>query len=304
MKKATDQQIIAAYNQTGSVWKAGELLGMCGQTVHERLVKLGFTLGNMLTEDDLTKIKNLYLEGFTRGDGKLDSLCKELGRTKPFICRKAKGLKLTNSRRPMSDSEKEISSATKKEWFKNNPHPKGYLGKSHSAHTRKLIGEKSKKSFAKMSLNKKSEKVFKMLKTKYKRGNLHPRNREGCSWKAGWRDIGGKRCYFRSRWEANYARYLDFLKRNNQISDWEHEPDTFWFEEVKRGVRSYLPDFKVYNIDETHEYHEVKGWMDAKSKTKLKRMAKYHPSIKMVLIDGPVYKSIAKSARTLIKGWE
>ena len=36
-QKATDQQILDAYNKVHNVWKVGELLGMCGQSVHERL---------------------------------------------------------------------------------------------------------------------------------------------------------------------------------------------------------------------------------------------------------------------------
>ena len=64
-------------------------------------------------------------------------------------------------------------------------------------------------------------------------------------WQPGWREIGGKRKYFRSKWESNYARYLQFLKEHKQIEDWHHECETFWFEGIKRGVCSYLPDFKV-----------------------------------------------------------
>ena len=56
------------------------------------------------------------------------------------------------------------------------------------------------------------------------------------SWKAGWREIGGQRIYARSRWEANYARYLEWLRANGSIAKWEHEPETFWFEGIKRGT--------------------------------------------------------------------
>lgn len=107
-------------------------------------------------------------------------------------------------------------------------------------------------------------------------------------------DINGKEIYFRSKWEANYALYLDFLVRQNQIKSWEYEADTFMFEAIKLGTRSYRPDFKIINNDGTVEYHEVKGYMDSRSKTKLKRMAKYYPEIKLILIDRPVYSSICK----------
>ena len=123
------------------------------------------------------------------------------------------------------------------------------------------------------------------------------------SYKAEWHIIGGKRNYYRSGWEANYAYYLEWLKQKKQIVDWEHEPDTFWFILIKRGVRSYLPDFKVTNVDSSIEYHEVKGRMDSKSATKIKRMKKYHPKIKLVVIDSSAYRSIEKTMKPIIKEW-
>lgn len=123
-------------------------------------------------------------------------------------------------------------------------------------------------------------------------------------WKAGWREIGGLRKYYRSRWEANYARYLQWLKEHGQIASWKHEPETFWFDGVKRGCVSYLPDFRVIDIDGRVIYHEVKGWMDDRSITKIKRMAKYHPTVRLIVIDGNGYKSIAKKVSGMIKDWE
>lgn len=126
----------------------------------------------------------------------------------------------------------------------------------------------------------------------------------GVTWKGEWREIGGQRKYFRSRWEANYARYLQWLVENGKIKSWEHEPDTFWFEKIKRGVRSYLPDFKVTEINGSVSYHEVKGWMDDRSATKLKRMKKYYPNVSVILVDTEAYNSIKKTMSRIIPGWE
>jgi len=104
-------------------------------------------------------------------------------------------------------------------------------------------------------------------------------------------DLGGQ--FFRSRSEANYARYLNLLKTQGRILGWEYEPHTFQFEAIKRGTRDYTPDFKVYLTNGTHEWHEVKGWMDAKSKTRLNRMEKYFPDEKVVVI-GPKWFSQAR----------
>ena len=117
--------------------------------------------------------------------------------------------------------------------------------------------------------------------------------------------LSPKGIYFRSSWEANYARYLNFLMDRGQIQRWEYEPHVFWFEEIKRGVRSYLPDFKVWEtINDEPYYVEVKGFMDAKSKTKLKRMAKYYPEVKLVLVDKDKYNEIKYKLSSLIKNWE
>lgn len=123
------------------------------------------------------------------------------------------------------------------------------------------------------------------------------------SCKRGWAEIGGKKIFFRSSWEENYAHYLQWLKGLGEIQDWDHEPDTFWFDAIKRGVRSYLPDFKVITAKGETEYHEVKGWMDSKSKTKIKRMAKYHPLVKMVIIDSNRYKALERTVSGLVPSW-
>jgi len=107
----------------------------------------------------------------------------------------------------------------------------------------------------------------------------------------------------RSTWENNYASYLDWLVDKKQILKWEYEPTTFWFPNIKRGVRSYKPDFKVFKTKEDVEYHEVKGYMDSRSRTKIKRMAKYYPSIKLIVIDEDGYKSI-RSAVGRMLNWE
>lgn len=120
----------------------------------------------------------------------------------------------------------------------------------------------------------------------------------------GWREIGNKRHYYKSSWEANIARYFEWLKKSENIAEWEYEPETFWFDGIKRGVCSYLPDFRVTEAGGDKTYYEVKGYMDSKSLTKLKRMRKYHPDIKLILIDKKQYEAIRKSVSKIIAGWE
>ncbi len=174
-------------------------------------------------------------------------------------------------------------------------------GMKHSDETKEKISEYSKNYFKTTSKEKLSQRVFKMLKTKLKKYGTIAAPRFGTTWKSAWRTVGGKRAFFRSRWENNYACYLEVLKLGKEILEWEHEPETFWFEKIRRGVRSYLPDFRITNLDGSTEYHEVKGWMDPRSKTKIKRMAKYYPDIKLILIQAPWFKLMKKNS---IPGWE
>jgi hypothetical protein len=188
-------------------------------------------------------------------------------------------------------------------WFKSNPHPKGMLGKKHTAEVKKIIGIKSKALYENMSEERKNERVMKILKTKVANGQTPP-ERKRTTWKGGWREIGGYKKYYRSRWEANYARFLQWLKETGKIKDWKHEPKTFWFEGIKRGCVSYLPDFWVEELDETVSFHEVKGWMDDRSKTKIKRMAKYYPEVTLIVIAAKEYKAIEDDFSKNIKEWE
>lgn len=112
-----------------------------------------------------------------------------------------------------------------------------------------------------------------------------------------WYTSGDRRYYLKSSWEILYAEYLDSLLEKGKIVQWEYEPHTFWFENIKRGVRSYVPDFLVEYPDGRVEYHEVKGYLDPKSKTKLKRMAKYHPDISLKLIDKKVLDSLGLTSK-------
>jgi len=103
--------------------------------------------------------------------------------------------------------------------------------------------------------------------------------------KSGWREVGGKRIYFRSQFELQYAVKLQGYKEVGMIKDWEHEPKVFYFEGIKRGVTNYTPDFKVYNNDGSHHWVETKGYWDAKSKTKVKRFRKYFPDEKLICVN-------------------
>lgn len=116
-------------------------------------------------------------------------------------------------------------------------------------------------------------------------------------------DIGPM--HFRSKWEANFARYLKLRVKLGEIKCWNYEPREFWFERIRRGVRSYKPDFEVWPVDGGSSYFiELKGFMDPKSKTKIKRMRIYYPAVKLVVVDEDEYRGLARTVRPLIPNWE
>ena len=115
-----------------------------------------------------------------------------------------------------------------------------------------------------------------------------------------WAIVGDKQpIYFRSSWEYYYSLFLEKLRQERKIIDWKHEPKCFWFEGIKRGVRSYLPDFCITHLNGSEEWCEVKGYFDSKSQTKMKRMAKYYPEVNIRLVGSDWFKVNLKSCKAL-----
>jgi len=203
---------------------------------------------------------------------------------------------------PSAETRAKISAISKAR-IAANGHPRGALGMQHSDATKRRIAEMSRAAWQSMTDEAKQQRTVRSMRRRAANGTM-VQERPGASWKAAWREIGGVRKYYRSMWEANYARYLEWLKSLGTVAQWEHEPETFWFEGVRRGCVSYLPDFRVTFPSGMVEYHEVKGWMDARSVTKIRRMAKYHPSVRLIVVDAKAYRQLAKSVSRLVPGWE
>jgi hypothetical protein len=87
------------------------------------------------------------------------------------------------------------------------------------------------------------------------------------------RSIVGKRTdlnlFTRSGWEANVCRYL-----KHQQMEYQYEPTTFFFSGVKKGTVIYTPDLYVPSLD---AWIEVKGYIDARGKTAIRRFKKHYP---------------------------
>lgn len=301
-KKATTEQLVAAYRKTKSVHKTAKMFDMCGQSVHERLAGLGVIDSRAYSESEQKVILDFYRDGF--GKVLLKDFCRENGFHPANVCRWARQRGLTSRTWTRNEIIKQAMSARSKIWHQSHPHPKGFLGRTHAPETKRIIGVKSVAAWKGMLSSDKASRAAKIIATRVRKFGSAAPKRDKTTWKSGWRTIGGRGAFFRSSWEANYARYLDYRKRCGLISRWEHEPLTFFFPGVISGPVSYLPDFRVTNKDASTEYHEVKGWMDAKSKLKLRRMKKHHPSIRIFVRSSKWFKQWNSKLKAIIHEWE
>jgi transposase len=92
-----------------------------------------------------------------------------------------------------------------------------------------------------------------------------------------WVDKKDRVFVFKSDWELKYANYLD-----EQELDWEYEPTKF----ILKECRFYTPDFQVVNYYGEVEYHEVKGWLDEATTSRLFEFVREYPKIVLRII-GP-----------------
>lgn len=226
----------------------------------------------------------------------------KVGKKRPAQSIVMKNLQAEGKLRRNAEQNKAMGLRTKA-WIAKNGHPRGALGIHHTKVTKALISAKSKASWARKTEEEQNAILAKSTATRIKNGIILGENGRR-TWKAGWRTIGGIKKYYRSRWEANYARYLEWLRTRGEIASWEYESKTFWFSKIKRGCVSYLPDFHVIDNEGGETYYEVKGWMDDRSKTKIERMAIYFPEVTLVVIEVKDYRDLERNVSGFIEGWE
>ena len=118
--------------------------------------------------------------------------------------------------------------------------------------------------------------------------------------KRGVYEVGEKSYYFRSKWEYEYACYLEFLKKQKEIQNWTYEPKTFEFP-IKHGTTRYTHDFCVYANNGQHQWEEVKGFMTGKANTQINRFRKYYPKEKLIIIDSEWFKSVKNKKQLWLK---
>jgi transcription elongation factor Elf1 len=181
---------------------------------------------------------------------------------KEKISQKHKGKKLsTEHKKKISEGYHNLPEEKKEEISKKIS--KGNKGKTYS-----------RESIEKMINNRKDEK--------------HP-----------FRGKAGKRAdldnqYFRSTWEANYARILRYLN-----VEYQFEPDIIWLKRQDGSEISYRPDFKVGDL-----YIEIKGYWYEDAVEKMKMLKEQYPEIKVKVITSKIYNKLVKFYKKKIESWE
>ena len=295
----------------------GEAIGRTEKAVRNRCYRLGLVDGDAKwAPEDIAKLVERYKSATSNEQLNLAKLAAELGRLKSNVSRKARALGLTLQTRKGVDERQvrvakyktaeERAAATGariKAYIAECGHPRGAAGIRHTAEAKAAISAASRRSNAARTADQLSAYALKSAKTKVANGT-YAQPRQRTTWRGGWRAIGGTNSYYRSRWEANYARHLERLRLAGEIATWRHEPTVFYFEGVQDGAVSYLPDFEVIAMDGSTSFHEVKGWMDARSKTKIQRMAEHYPDVMLVLIDASAYEKLERKVGADTDGWE
>ena len=252
------------------------------------------------TDEEKELIRIYYLEHTNEID--LDELATMINRQKTSISRFARKEGLTNQNRPLTESAKEnvkhgINNYLKSEryiseiypqqvkllnYYSQNQHPKGMLGKHHSADTCKRMSKTHVELAASMSYEEKYNIAMKGVQTRLENGGYSTTDNAYSRCNGGRREDLNNH-YFRSAWEANVARILNYLNIK-----WEYEPKRFFFVGENLEVLSYQPDFY---LPELNKWIEVKGWWDKNSKERLRLFAEQYQeeNKNLVVIDESFY---------------
>ena len=102
---------------------------------------------------------------------------------------------------------------------------------------------------------------------------------------------------FRSSWEANFARILDYLHVRYRF-----EYKRFF---MKNGD-SYLPDFLLMTEDNPWKakWIEIKGLWHKGDKRRIISFMNENPEETLHIITGKEYRQLAKQYKKLIPNWE
>jgi hypothetical protein len=281
LKEWTDEELkylIENYKSL-SYDEIGRNLGRTRKAITIKVFALGLDSKRdpFWSDIEIEYLKKVYEDAGDEQSIQYDVLEEKFGRLRSNICRKARELGLTNKNRVKTDLQKEENGIKMKKWHETHEHPRGMLGK-HVSEKNKILYRQlytgRKMNFTEEQLQGYRMRARETIGKLMNGTNMYSRTKSGIR-----ADLQNK--FFRSSWEANYARILDF-----QNIKWLYEPKTFFFEGEQRGGTFIIPDFQLTELD---AWVEVKGWLDSRSKSKLTKFKKYYPlefEKLMLIIDG------------------
>jgi len=103
------------------------------------------------------------------------------------------------------------------------------------------------------------------------------------------KDLG---CFFRSKWEANIARILNYISK-----DWQYEKKVFYIRSLNKN---YIPDFFVSN----RYFIEVKGYMRDEDSELIDAFKREYSDKILKIIDWKFYKRLTTRYKSKISNWE
>ena len=211
----TDDELCSILNKT-----SGQLRGMKERMhLHSKF--------RAITDEEKAVITDWYLKHPNVLE--LDELSRLIGRPKTTISRCAKELGLTISNRPLSDAAIQKGNRTRERYlsseeyirfvkpaqiellsyYAKNKHPRGMAGKHHNDSAKMRISKAVTMRWERMGDTEKREFIARRKAACAEKGMFRTTENSYSRCHGGFRgDIGH---YFRSSWEANYARFLNFL---------------------------------------------------------------------------------------------
>ena len=289
------EDLIKAYEELNNVWKVGERFGLRGQYVHTLLTKAGaIHKMNYFTKEDEARLAEHYTE--YRDQGRLEELAKMFGRTKHFICRKAKALGLTSYNHPISETAKDKLRESSKTYIKEHGHPKGMLGKKHSEENKVVFSKLSKERWAKADSPHRTKEQTQRRSDVMHMNRVNGLIKSHSNKKEISATIGERNFHFMSSWEYNIALMLEDMRKDGLISFWDYEHSRYIFHDVKQGIRSYMPDFTIVNTTGKTIHIEVKGWKMPIGMKRIEMFRERYPNETLHIIDKHEYRKAISQA--------
>lgn len=312
-----EQSFLRANLPTIGVAGVAEALGRTPKSVRNYSSRHRLLGSPFWTEDDVMTLRAWY----EKRAGHLiepEKLAQVLDRSLMAVMLKASELGFgdrhrTNGRKErvrQFQTDEDRNAATSKRmraYLAEHGHPRGALGMRHTVESKSAMSHGQRLANARRTPEQEAERVRKRNMTNIEiygtanpgfenQTNPYSRGKRGYAL-----DLPGM--FFRSSWEVNYARYLEWLKDQGEIQEWAYEPQRFVFHGVTRAPVTYCPDFRIVEGNGDVVFHEVKGWMDSASKSKLKRMKKFYPDVQVIVVDKDGYNALARSVSAIVPHW-